>query len=118
MDKGAAENIILTGFSYTGKTKVGQEVAERLGWRFIDIDDEIVLKCGKPIADVFAQDGEERFRELELRIGELERSQERAYAGLTDLREDLRDLEDDFNKRLYRINLYVRRIEVPQSDGD
>jgi 3-dehydroquinate synthase len=65
MGEKAARNIILTGFSYTGKTRVGQEVARRLGWKFIDIDEEIVRSSGKPVAEIFAQDGEERFRKLE-----------------------------------------------------
>jgi len=64
----AAGNIILTGFSYTGKTKVGQKVAWKLGWKFIDIDEEIVRSYGKPIAEIFARDGEERFRELESKV--------------------------------------------------
>jgi len=64
----AAGNIILTGFSYTGKTKVGQKVAWKLGWKFIDIDEEIVRSYGKPIAEIFAQDGEEQFRELESKV--------------------------------------------------
>jgi shikimate kinase / 3-dehydroquinate synthase len=61
----APGNIILTGFSYTGKTKVGQKVAWKLGWKFIDIDEEIVRSYGKTISEIFAKDGEERFRELE-----------------------------------------------------
>ena len=68
MGEGTARNIILTGFSYTGKTKVGQEVARRLGWGFVDIDEEIVGQSGKPIAEIFAQDGESRFRELEREV--------------------------------------------------
>ena len=61
-------NIILTGFSFTGKSAVGREVARRLGWRFTDSDDEIVALAGKDIPDIFAQDGEERFRELERQV--------------------------------------------------
>ena len=68
MGEKAAGNIILTGFSYTGKTKVGQKVAWKLGWKFIDIDEEIVRSYGKAIAEIFAQDGEERFRELESEV--------------------------------------------------
>ncbi len=41
------------------------EVALRLNWDFIDTDDEIVKQTGKPIAEIFRQDGEDRFRELE-----------------------------------------------------
>lgn len=58
-------NIILTGFSATGKSLVAKEVAQRLNWGFIDTDDEIVRLVGKPIADIFQQEGESRFRELE-----------------------------------------------------
>ncbi|MBI4287488.1 MAG: 3-dehydroquinate synthase [Chloroflexi bacterium] len=59
------DNIILIGFSTTGKSQVGRRLAERLGWGFIDADEEIVRKEGKPIPDIFAQEGEARFRRLE-----------------------------------------------------
>jgi len=58
-------NLIITGFSGTGKSLVAMEVALRLNWNFIDTDDEIVKQTGKPIAEIFRQDGEDRFRELE-----------------------------------------------------
>jgi shikimate kinase/3-dehydroquinate synthase len=58
-------NLIITGFSGTGKSLVAMEVALRLNWNFIDTDDEIVKQTGKPIAEIFRQDGEARFRELE-----------------------------------------------------
>jgi 3-dehydroquinate synthase len=58
-------NLIITGFSGTGKSLVAKEVARRLSWDFLDTDDEIVKQTGKPIAEIFRQDGETRFRELE-----------------------------------------------------
>jgi len=58
-------NLIITGFSGTGKSLVAKEVARGLNWDFIDTDDEIVRQTGKPIAEIFRQDGEARFRELE-----------------------------------------------------
>jgi len=58
-------NLIITGFSGTGKSLVAMEVALRLNWDFLDTDDEIVKQTGKPIAEIFRQDGEARFRELE-----------------------------------------------------
>jgi len=58
-------NLIITGFSGTGKSLVAKEVARGLNWNFIDTDDEIVKQTGKPIAEIFRQDGEARFRELE-----------------------------------------------------
>jgi len=61
-------NIVITGFSGTGKSLVAKEVARRLNWSFIDTDAEIVKLAGKPIADIFQQEGESRFRELERQI--------------------------------------------------
>jgi 3-dehydroquinate synthase len=58
-------NLIITGFSGTGKSQVAKEVARRLNWDFLDTDDEIVEQTGKPIAEIFRQDGEGKFRELE-----------------------------------------------------
>jgi len=58
-------NLIITGFSGTGKSLVAKEVARRLNWDFLDTDDEIIKQTGKPIAEIFRQDGEGRFRELE-----------------------------------------------------
>jgi len=58
-------NLIITGFSGTGKSLVAKEVARRLNWDFLDTDDEIVKQTGTPIAEIFRQDGEARFRELE-----------------------------------------------------
>lgn len=62
------DNIILIGFSTTGKTQVGRLVADRLGWGFLDTDDEIVRKEGKTIPEIFSQDGEAHFRRLERNI--------------------------------------------------
>jgi shikimate kinase/3-dehydroquinate synthase len=61
----AEPNIVLTGFMGTGKSSVGQEVADRLGRPFLDLDDLIVARAGKPIAQIFAHDGEAAFRALE-----------------------------------------------------
>lgn len=58
-------NLIITGFSGTGKSLVGRELARSLDWEFLDTDDEIVRQSGKPITDIFREDGEARFRELE-----------------------------------------------------
>ncbi|MEE9261469.1 MAG: shikimate kinase, partial [Dehalococcoidia bacterium] len=61
-------NIILVGFSFTGKTEVGREVARRLNRPFIDIDEEIVARSGKSILDIFAKEGEEGFRQRERKV--------------------------------------------------
>jgi shikimate kinase len=61
-------NIILAGFMGTGKTAVGRELARRLGWAFADADDLIEARAGKPIARVFAEDGEAAFRAVEAEV--------------------------------------------------
>jgi len=58
-------NIILTGFMGTGKTAVGQAVAERLGRWFVDMDAIIEQRAGRPISAIFAQEGEPFFRQME-----------------------------------------------------
>ena len=58
-------NIYLTGFSGTGKSRVGQAVARALDWRPVDIDDRIARDAGKPIAAIFRDDGEPAFRDRE-----------------------------------------------------
>ena len=68
MRKSEKANIILTGFSFTGKSVVGKEVAQRLGWNFIDSDEDIVALARKSIPDIFALDGEEHFRKLERQV--------------------------------------------------
>ena len=60
--------ITLTGFMGSGKTTVGKVLADFLGCPFYDLDDLIVKKAGKSIPDIFAQDGEPAFRELEAQV--------------------------------------------------
>ena len=62
MDK---RNIYLTGFSGTGKSHSGRLAAARLGWELVDTDQLIEQRAGKPVPEIFAQDGEARFREIE-----------------------------------------------------
>ena len=47
-------NLILTGFMGTGKTTVGQLIAQRLGREFIDTDQWIEERAGKSVAAIFA----------------------------------------------------------------
>jgi shikimate kinase len=57
--------IVLTGFMGSGKTTVGPLVAQRLGWRFVDVDDVIEAEAGCTIAEYFSRHGEPAFRDLE-----------------------------------------------------
>jgi shikimate kinase len=58
-------NLALIGFMGTGKSSVGRLVAEQLRFEFLDTDDLIEARSGKPISDIFAQNGESAFRQLE-----------------------------------------------------
>ncbi|HTQ39070.1 MAG TPA: shikimate kinase [Pirellulales bacterium] len=60
--------IALIGYRGSGKTAVAQLTALRLGWDWVDADVEIELRAGKSIAAIFADDGEERFRDLETAV--------------------------------------------------
>ncbi|MBU0678374.1 MAG: shikimate kinase [Verrucomicrobia bacterium] len=58
-------NIVLVGFMGTGKTTVGRIVADRLGRELVDMDTIIEERETRAISDIFAQDGEPYFRDLE-----------------------------------------------------
>ena len=57
--------ISLVGFMGCGKSTIGGLLAARLGWRFVDLDEEIEGRGGAPIARIFESEGEPRFRQLE-----------------------------------------------------
>lgn len=65
MSRHRPTRIFLTGFSGSGKSAVAGLVADALGWRALDTDHIIVERTGRSIPDIFARDGEARFRELE-----------------------------------------------------
>ena len=60
-------NIVLIGFMGTGKTVVGQVLATRLHRKLIEVDAIIAKMAGKPIPDIFRDNGEIYFRELEIK---------------------------------------------------
>lgn len=66
--KSQFSNIALAGFMGTGKSITGKLTAQRLRMAFVDTDEVIVERAGRPIADIFAQDGEQAFRQLEAHV--------------------------------------------------
>src|SRR4051794_39230438 len=75
--------IFLTGFMGVGKTTVGKLLAQRRGVPFVDTDHWVEKRAGKTVAEIFAEDGEPRFRELECEaIAELARDQTARVIGL------------------------------------
>jgi shikimate kinase len=71
-------NLYLVGFMGTGKSTVGRLVAQRLGFRLLDSDQEIEQQQGRTVAEIFAQDGEPAFRALERAFVESGHPTERA----------------------------------------
>ena len=65
---GEKQNIVLTGMPGSGKSTVGRILAQEMGREFVDTDTEIIRLAKKPIADIFAQRGENGFRELESQV--------------------------------------------------
>ena len=61
-------SIALIGFMGTGKTAVGKVLARKLGKEYVEMDSLIERKAGKTIPEIFQQEGEEAFRELEIMV--------------------------------------------------
>ena len=57
--------IVLVGVPGAGKTTVGKLLAKELGLEFFDSDQVIEARAGKSVSDIFTQDGEPAFREIE-----------------------------------------------------
>ena len=64
----ALTSLVLIGMPGCGKTTLGKRCARLLGREFVDTDAEIVRRAGKPIPQIFAEDGESAFRALEARV--------------------------------------------------
>lgn len=62
------KNIVLIGFMGSGKSTVGRELHQRLGYPWVDTDHLIEQRERKSIAAIFAESGEEAFRDLETRV--------------------------------------------------
>lgn len=64
------ERVVLLGYMCSGKSTVGEALARRLEWRFLDLDVEIERREGRTVKDIIAAEGEERFRDLEAALTE------------------------------------------------
>jgi shikimate kinase/3-dehydroquinate synthase len=72
------ERIVLIGLSGAGKSTVANLVASRLGWEAIDTDAVVVSQAGRPIAELFKEEGEDGFRRRECRALEEACAREKA----------------------------------------
>lgn len=62
------KRIFLIGYMGAGKTTVGKELAKRLGLSFIDLDHYIEGRYHRTVSQLFAEKGEEAFRDIERRM--------------------------------------------------
>jgi len=63
-----SSNIVLIGYRGCGKTTIAKELAALTGKQYVDTDDIISQRVGKTIAEIFADEGESRFRQYESNI--------------------------------------------------
>lgn len=68
MTRQLARHVVLIGMMGAGKTAVGSELARKLGVRFLDSDVEIESAASMKIAEIFARDGEDFFRDREAEV--------------------------------------------------
>ena len=80
-------SIILVGYRGSGKTTIGKKLADRLWQTFVDTDDMVAKAAGKTIKQVFEEDGEAKFRELEIAaVRDAVRHSEQVIALVNDLK--------------------------------
>lgn len=60
-----ADKVYLVGFMGAGKSTLARALARRLDWRVEDVDDRIEAREGRPVASIFAREGEAYFRAIE-----------------------------------------------------
>jgi shikimate kinase len=63
--KGRGGAIVLIGFMGSGKSSAGRILERKTGWPRFDTDEMVSARFGRPIGEVFAADGEEKFRDAE-----------------------------------------------------
>ena len=108
------KHIVLIGFMGSGKSTMGKLIANKLNCPFVDTDHYIEKKEGRSISEIFTDDGEEYFRNLETEIAkELLFQKEKtviAMGGGTPLKEENREL-------LRKADAYVIFLKVTGSQA-
>jgi shikimate kinase len=118
-------NAILIGYRGSGKTTVGRKLADRLWRNFIDLDDVIVRHAAKSIKDIFAQDGEDHFRDLETQaLAEVIKREDHVFSlgGGAVIREQNRQLLKDSGVRVFYLRCdpeeLLRRLQADDRSPD
>lgn len=65
---GLPPRIVLVGFMAAGKSTTGRRLARRVGYVFVDLDEEVERRAGRTIPEIFREDGEPAFRHLEAEV--------------------------------------------------
>ena len=65
----SVERLVVIGFMGAGKSTVGAMLAARLGWPFVDLDDEVARRAGEPVHQIIRKRGLDAFRQLESEAG-------------------------------------------------
>lgn len=112
------QNLILIGFMGAGKTTVGQALAKSRGLRFADTDQLIEARAGQTISDLFAEQGEAAFRDMETALLKDLRSDDRptvySVGGGLPMREENRMLLSQLGTVIYltiQPETVLRRLE-------
>ena len=63
------ERLVIIGFMGAGKSTVGPMLADRLGWTFVDLDDDVAGRAGEPVHEIIRGRGLGTFRRLESEAG-------------------------------------------------
>jgi len=103
-----------------GKSTVGRRLAKKLGWKFLDLDAEIERREGRPIAEIFRQDGEPHFRNLERRyLIELSSSRKSVIAlgGGTFIDPENRDLAEKTGLTVWLKVSFSKLVQRVRIDG-
>ncbi len=77
-----AHRVYLTGFMGSGKSTIGPILANTIGYDFVDVDQTIEKEVGKSVDQIFLEDGEAHFRELERALMSGLRSKSRLVVSL------------------------------------
>lgn len=108
------ENIVLIGMPGSGKSTVGKLLAEELGMTFIDTDEEIIKRQGREITQIFAQEGEKAFRDMETaeirQVAALQNAVIATGGGAVLRRENMRLLRQ--NGRIYFIDRPLEQLQA------
>ncbi len=111
------QNIVLIGMPGSGKSTIGKALSSELNMQFVDTDEVIVDAAGKTIPDIFAELGEEKFRDMEsdavLEVAKLQHTVIATGGGAVLRKENVKLLRE--NGRIYFIDRALSSI-VATSD--